>query len=451
MIQKCRFFNSKNKKPVVITFANGGRIQYLYNATGQKIRKLVYANSTDLNNYTKVEYLTGFQYTNNVLNFFPHAEGYVNVTFGRKGAIVYNYVYQYKDHLGNNRLSYTVDPSYGDLTILEENHYYPFGLKHTSYNTTKYEFVEVEDGANYFINIEQLPDGYSSAYNYKYNGKEFQDELRLNMYDYGARNYDPAIGRWMNIDPLAEKFIAASSYAYVANNPVIYKDPDGMDIYRYDYKTGDIVLMESTKDKFDQIVKFNYNNKTGKYEIDKNKKDGSNKVQVDNIAKGILSDGINFREENNTIAVNGTNEDGSAQPTTEDVEKFVVGLSDLVQKEITGYGLGSIAGSEEENILVWMYKNNKFDKAQDIPYNLNSMIMTEHLNLMNWSHDEKMRIGKSRYAKYHFHSHPSGQRHVSKASDDDKQRAASVDIPHYIITSNKNQQAKYEYDKYGSK
>ncbi|MDV6170293.1 RHS repeat-associated core domain-containing protein [Flavobacterium sp. DG1-102-2] len=64
----------------------------------------------------------------------------------------------------------------------------------------------------------------------KYNGKELQDELGLNIYDYGARNYDPAIGRWFNIDPKAEKYKNWSPYAYVGNMPTIAIDPNGEEL-----------------------------------------------------------------------------------------------------------------------------------------------------------------------------------------------------------------------------
>src|SRR5690606_863388 len=115
--------------PTFITFTNGDHIVYKYNAAGQKISKFV--SSVNTNNTVKeVEYLDGFQYTGGELNFFPHAGGYVNVTLGTTGNRIFNYVYYYTDHLGNIRLTFTQDDISKGLKILDENHYYPFGLKH---------------------------------------------------------------------------------------------------------------------------------------------------------------------------------------------------------------------------------------------------------------------------------------------------------------------------------
>ena len=68
---------------------------------------------------------------------------------------------------------------------------------------------------------------------FKYNGKELQDDLSLNWYDYGARMYDPAIGRFSCIDPSADNYEAWTPYNYVANNPILLIDPIGTDWFYY--------------------------------------------------------------------------------------------------------------------------------------------------------------------------------------------------------------------------
>jgi RHS repeat-associated protein len=72
----------------------------------------------------------------------------------------------------------------------------------------------------------------TSDYRYGFNGMELDNELKGegNSYDFGARMLDPRIGRWFARDPLAAKYPELSSYNYVANNPLVYIDPDGQQI-----------------------------------------------------------------------------------------------------------------------------------------------------------------------------------------------------------------------------
>jgi len=65
---------------------------------------------------------------------------------------------------------------------------------------------------------------------YLYQGKEYQGDLGLDIYDFHARGYDPSLGRTWQIDPMAEKYYPLSSYSWVANNPIILTDPTGMEI-----------------------------------------------------------------------------------------------------------------------------------------------------------------------------------------------------------------------------
>ncbi|MGG7036965.1 MAG: RHS repeat domain-containing protein, partial [Flavobacterium sp.] len=211
--------------PTKITFGTTGTIEYLYNATGQKVSKKVTEGAT----ITETNYLDGFQYQNNELELFPHAGGYIKPMMVNN-VFTYSYVFNYTDHLGNVRISYSDIDKNGILgpgvfsggedlgcigsdcrvhfisSILEENNYYPFGLKHQGYNYS--------NGGN----------------NYKFNGQEYQDELGLNTTAMDYRQYDNAIGRFNCIDPLAENHPDMTPYHFGANNPVYFSDPSGLDI-----------------------------------------------------------------------------------------------------------------------------------------------------------------------------------------------------------------------------
>ncbi len=100
--------------------------------------------------------------------------------------------------------------------ILQENHYYPFGLGY-------------EGG--------WLMNDVARDNKYQYNGKEWNDDFGLNWSDYGARFYDPAIGRFPSQDRFAEKYYPLSPYQYGANNPILNIDVNG-DSIQISFKTG---------------------------------------------------------------------------------------------------------------------------------------------------------------------------------------------------------------------
>ncbi|WP_109300057.1 DUF6443 domain-containing protein [Aquimarina sp. AU474] len=189
--------------PATVSISNSqgtGTISYIYDATGAKLKKIVTEGSSLIN----TEYAGNYVYKNGNLEFFNHPEGYVE-----KEADGYKYVYQFKDHLGNVRLSYKDANKDGTITqneIVQEKNYYPFGLTHKGYNS-------VLRGRNH---------------TYGFTGKEEQDEIGLGWIDITARNYDPALGRWMNLDPLAEQMRRHSPYNYAFDNPIYFMDPDGM-------------------------------------------------------------------------------------------------------------------------------------------------------------------------------------------------------------------------------
>ena len=173
--------------PNRIEFEDGSSISYLYDAAGTKLRVV----HSIAGNITTTDYCGNVIYENGIPKTLLTDGGFVSLSDGK-------YHYYLQDHQGNNRVVVSQDG-----TVEELNHYYPFG--------------------GIFAST-------SSVQPYKYNGKELDRKGGLDWYDYGARHYDAALGRWNAVDPMAEKYYGISPYNYCANNPVKNIDPDGRTI-----------------------------------------------------------------------------------------------------------------------------------------------------------------------------------------------------------------------------
>jgi len=184
----------------------------VYDAAGRKWR---WGNGA-----TARETFNGIDFVGGQLEGFLHDKGRVAPERNAFGGIArLRAEYWRQDHLGNTRVAFSDQNGDGfiatrdnpatpenEVEIMQENHYYPFGMNHDG------RWFGPEDPEN----------------RRTYNGKEYTDELGLDWYDYGARWYDAALGRWNAVDPMGEMMLDKSGYSYALNNPVLLIDAVGM-------------------------------------------------------------------------------------------------------------------------------------------------------------------------------------------------------------------------------
>ena len=175
-----------------ITFSNGFKTKYVYDAAGNKLRtthESVVTNTTD--------YIGNFIFENGKLDKYLFDGGYCSFDNNQNPT----FHYYEKDHLGSVRMVVNENG-----TIEQVNHYYPFG--------------GVYGNLSYNAEIQKS----------KYIGKEFDHMHGLDLYDHGARMYDAARVVWDRVDKFCEKTPNLGVFLYCQNNPIIKFDPNGKEI-----------------------------------------------------------------------------------------------------------------------------------------------------------------------------------------------------------------------------
>ncbi len=194
-----------------------------YTAAGQKLMyecKTTYADGTHLWTQIMYEGIVVYKGTStNVeqaplleIDYIHHPEGRIRVSKVNQD-LQFTYEYHLKDHLGNTRVAFDAVQTgtsifYKHAVAFQATDYYSFGMEHEQPNP-------------YAPTL-----GQEHNQNFRYNGKEFYSNIGWS--DYGARFYNSSLGRWMSIDPLAEKYMSLSTYHFSGNNPVNLIDRNGM-------------------------------------------------------------------------------------------------------------------------------------------------------------------------------------------------------------------------------
>ncbi|MBT2623212.1 hypothetical protein J7E44_20845 [Chryseobacterium sp. ISL-6] len=187
---------------------------YLYRANGVKLKKVhnYFSGRAQSDASKTTEYFDGFQYNYDVniegvpltgqgLQFTPTSEGYFDFVKNK-------YIYQYKDQIGNIRLAFYKNDT-GNVAIDRTTDFYPFGLE--------------------FGGSNSLSTSGSLSLDYTYGFQEQEQQQESGWTSFKWRNYDAAMGRFFNIDPLSEKYAYQSHYNFSENRVVNARELEGLE------------------------------------------------------------------------------------------------------------------------------------------------------------------------------------------------------------------------------
>ena len=194
-----------------ITFSNGFKTKYIYDAAGNKLRTTHESAVTNT-----IDYISNFVFEDGKLSKYLFDGGYCSFDNNQNPT----FHYYEKDHLASVRMVVNENG-----TIEQVNHYYPFG--------------GVYGDLSYNAELQRN----------KYVGKEFDHIHGLDLYDHGARMYDAARIVWDRVDGLSEKSYRLCPYLYGQNNPVRFVDKDGFVAIAYDENAKRNILNTLTKEE----------------------------------------------------------------------------------------------------------------------------------------------------------------------------------------------------------
>ncbi|ANI89338.1 hypothetical protein A9P82_08555 [Arachidicoccus ginsenosidimutans] len=189
--------------PSVIRVSGKGSIYYTYDAAGNKLRKVTIDSTVLPAVKTTTLYLGSSVYQNDTLQFFGTPEGRV-----RADGNTWVYDYMLKDHLGNTRMVITDDYNVAS-PILEATSYYPFGEQ--------------------MKNIDLEASGSLHNKKWTFQKQEYNDDLGVDIDEFKYRMDDPQIGRFWQIDPLADDYEYNSPYAFSEDKVTSHIELDGLE------------------------------------------------------------------------------------------------------------------------------------------------------------------------------------------------------------------------------